>query len=333
VLGIHRVGGDQGSGKMLNATDPPRHDELRRLVNRCFVPRAVATLEEYLRAVAAESLETALAQERVDLAAVVAPLPAAGISALLGVPRADWDLLLGLTSTAFGSFDSEYQVTGDVRANAAQAHGMLLLYFRELVDDRRHATDDGIVTLLARAEAAGELSEEESMLFLDLLMLGGNETTRHGAVGGVLALVESPRQWERLRALPEVTPAAVNEVLRWTSPSRHVLRRARRDVELHGRTIRAGEDVVVWHTSMNRDERAFPEPDRFDLGRTPNVHAAFGSGAHYCLGAALATLELRVFLGELARRVARVELLAPPKRLASSVINGIKHLDVRLHAA
>jgi cytochrome P450 len=333
VLGVHRVFGDKGSGKMLNATDPPRHGDLRRLVNRCFGPRAVAELEPYLRQVVADALEPAFEQERVDLVDVVALLPVAGISALLGVPREDWSMLLRLTSMAFGSFDAEFQLTPDVRANMAQAHGRLLIYCRSLIEARRSGGGDDIVATLARAEQDGVLSQEESALFFDLLLLGGNETTRHGAVGGVLAFVEFPDQWARLKEDRSLLGGAVDEVLRWTSPSRHVLRRATRDVELHSRVIRAGDDVVVWHASSNRDERAFPEPDRFDVGRTPNAHAAFGSGPHYCLGAPLANLELRVFLDELAERVEEIELLAPPERLQSAVISGIKHLPARLGRA
>jgi cytochrome P450 len=332
VLGVHRVFGDKGSGKMLNATDPPRHGDLRRLVNRCFGPRAVAGLEPYLRQVVADALEPALERERTDLVDVVALLPVAGISALLGVPQEDWGMLLRLTTMAFGSADAEFQLTPDVRANMAQAHGRLLIYCRSLIETRREGGDD-IVATLARAEQDGVLSEEESALFFDLLLLGGNETTRHGAVGGVVALVEFPEQWARLKEDRSLVDTAVDELLRWTSPSRHVLRRATRDVELHSRVIRAGDDVVVWHASSNRDERAFPDADRFDVGRVPNGHAAFGSGPHYCLGAPLANLELRVFLDELLDRVAEVEPLAPPERLVSAVISGIKHFPVRLRRA
>ncbi|MFI6452749.1 cytochrome P450 [Streptosporangium amethystogenes] len=334
TLGPHRNTGDQGSGKMINTTDPPRHTELRKLVNKCFTPRAIAALEPYLRSVVRDVFADALERGECDFAEVVAALPVAGISALLDVPRQDWDLMLNLTSTAFGSHDSEYQLTSDVRANAAQAHGRLLLYCQGLVERRRASPGDDIVSLLAHSQDAGVLSEEECLLFFDVLMLGGNETTRHAAVGGLLALMEHPDQWERLRKEPELVPNAVGELLRWTSPSRHVLRRAARETELHGKTIHPGQDVVIWHTSANRDERVFDAPEVFDVGRprsSRNGHVAFGSGPHFCLGAALAELELTVFLDELATSVSAAELLGPPDYLRSPVINGVKHVQVRLH--
>jgi len=332
VLGPHRVHGDQGDGKMLNTTDAPRHDELRRLVNRQFTPRAVARLEPYLRTVAGRALERALEAGECDFAAVAATLPVAGICALLGVPTKDWNLLLRLTRTAFGSFDGEYQCTGDVRGSAAQAHGRLLVYCGALLEERRRCPLDDLVSVLAGATDRGDLTNEEALLFFDLLVLGGNETTRHGTVGGVLELGRRPDQWRLLAGDGGLVPRAVEEILRWTSPSRHVIRRASRDVELHGRTIRAGDDVALWHASANRDPRAFPDASRFAVDRTPNRHLAFGSGPHFCLGTALAALEIRVMLEELLARVARVDVLAPPDRLRSTVIGGIKHLRVRLHA-
>jgi len=330
VLGRHRIEGDTGSGKMLNATDDPRHSELRQLVSKRFVPRAIDALEPYLRSIVSETLKQSLEQARCDLVDVVAPLPVAGISALLGVPRSDWQLMLRLTTTAFGSHDSEYQLTPDARASARGAHMELLLYCHDLMAARRRDPRDDIVTTLASAETGGKMSEEEALLLFDLLMLGGNETTRHGAVGGILALMQFPDQWGQLKADPALVSVAVDEILRWTSPSRHVLRRARADVELHDKVVRAGDDVAIWHMSANRDERQFREPDVFDVQRGPRDHGAFGAGSHFCLGAALAALELRVFLDEFVRQVAYAELLGPPQRLRSPVINGIKHLPVRL---
>jgi cytochrome P450 len=171
------------------------------------------------------------------------------------------------------------------------------------------------------------------MLFFDLLLLGGNETTRHGAVGALLAFMEHPDQWQRLREDRGLLGTTVGEVLRYVSPSKHVLRRAERDVELHGRRIEAGQDVAIWHFSANRDGRVFTDPDTFDIGRQHNPHLALGSGPHYCLGAALATMELELFLSELCDRVASATLIDQPAHLASTVISGFKHLRVRLQPA
>jgi len=330
VLGQHRWAGDRGAGRMLNATDPPQHTALRRIVSRSFTPRAVASLEPYLRAVVRKALDGALSAGACEFVDVVAMLPVASIAVLLGVPEKDWTLLLRLTTTAFGSADDDYQTSSTARATAAQTHAHLLLYCQDLMRQRRKAPRGDVVTLLDNARRADQITDEEALLFFDLLMLGANETTRHAAVGALLAFTENPAQWQRLRDDRGLLDNAVAEVLRWTSPSRHVLRRAQRDVCLRGRQIAAGQDVAIWQVSANRDERVFASPDRFDMARKVIPHLALGSGPHYCLGAALATLELRVFLDELCRTVAAAEVLEPPARLSSTTISGIKHLKVRL---
>ncbi|MER5868731.1 cytochrome P450 [Streptomyces sp. NPDC002044] len=331
TLGAQRWTGDQGSGRMLTHVDGPRHTELRQLVNRSFTPRGIGRLEPYIRGVVTESLDEALQHGEVDFADTVALLPVASIAALLGVPQEDWTLLLSLTTAAFGSADQDIQLSPSARAAAAAAHAQLLLYCQDLMDQRRLAPRDDIVTRLVEAQRTGTLTEEDAMLFFDLLLLGGNETTRHGAVGALLALMDHPDQWRVLRADRNLLTPAVGEVLRYVSPSKHVLRRAERDVELHGQTIRAGQDVAVWHFSANRDGRAFADPDVFDITRESGLpHLALGSGPHYCIGAALASLELRIFLDELCNRVGSAELLAEPVRLASTVISGFKQARVRL---
>ncbi|MEW9513650.1 cytochrome P450 [Streptomyces bacillaris] len=333
VLGQQRWTGDEGSGRMLTHTDGERHTELRRIVNQSFTPRAVAGLEPYLRSVIGQSLDQALEEGEVDFVDTVALLPVASIAALLGVPQEDWPLLLKLTSAAFGSADQEVQTSPNARVSAAVAHSQLLLYCQDLMEQRRASPRDDILTRLGEAQRSGQLSEEGAMLFLDLLLLGGNETTRHGAVGALLALIEFPQQWQLLRADRRLLNSAVAEVLRYVSPSKHVLRRAERDIELHGRRISAGQDVAVWHFSANRDERAFTDPNVFDIERKPNAHLALGSGPHYCLGASLATLELAVYLDELCNKVASAAVAAPPALLATSVISGFKNLRVRLRSA
>uniref|UniRef100_A0AAU3IAD1 Cytochrome P450 n=1 Tax=Streptomyces sp. NBC_01393 TaxID=2903851 RepID=A0AAU3IAD1_9ACTN len=333
VLGPQRWTGDDGSGRMLTHTDGARHTELRRMVNKSFTPRAIAKLEPYLRSVISQSLDEALEQREVNFVDTVSLLPVASIAALLGVDKSDWGLLLQLTTSAFGSADQELQTSPSARASAALAHAQLLLYCQDLMDQRRTSPRDDIVTRLVEAQNAGQLTEEDAMLFFDLLLLGGNETTRHGAVGTLLAFMEYPEQWERLRADRSLLTTAVGEVLRYVSPSKHVLRRAEVDVELHGRQIKAGQDIAIWHFSANRDARVFDAPDTFDIGRTHNPHLALGSGPHYCLGAALATMELELFLDELCNRVGAASMIEPPARLASTVISGFKQLKVELRPA
>ncbi|MGW7574972.1 cytochrome P450 [Streptomyces sp. NPDC054765] len=330
TLGAQRWTGDEGSGRMLTHTDGPRHTELRQLVNRAFTPRAVARLEPYIRSVIRQSLDEAVEQREVDFVDTVALLPVASIAALLGVPQEDWALLLRLTTAAFGSADQDLQTSPSARASAAKAHAQLLLYCQDLMSQRRASPREDIVTSLVEAQDKGLLDEEDAMLFFDLLLLGGNETTRHGAVGSLIAFIEHPEQWQLLRSDRGLLNTAVGEVLRYVSPSQHVLRRAERDVELHGHQIKAGQDVAIWHFSANRDERVFAHADRFDIARTHNPHLALGSGPHYCLGASLATMELRLFLDELCERVGSATMIEPPVRLASTVISGFKNLRVQL---
>lgn len=330
TLGQHRWTGDHGAGRMLTHTDGRRHTELRGIVGRAFTPRAIATLEPYLRSVVAETFEQALEHRRVDFVETMAMLPVASIAALLGVPRADWPMVLKLTTAAFGAGDSELGMSRDARIAAAAAHTQLLLYCQDLMESRRRQPGDDIATRLVQAQEDGRLTEEEAMLFFDILLLGGNETTRHGAVGGLLALIANPEQWAALRREPGLVDSAVQEILRYVSPSRHVLRSVTKDIELYGRTVRAGEQIVVWHSSANRDAAVFDHPDEFRLDRDPNPHLGLGSGSHYCVGASLATLELRLTLEALSARVGAARVLEPPVPLASTVINGFKQVIVEL---
>lgn len=333
TLGQHRWTGDHGAGRMLTHTNGKRHTELRGIVSRSFTARAIARLEPYVRSVVDETFRDALAQGEVDFVETMAMLPVASIAALLGVERHDWKLVLGLTTAAFGAGDDELRMTPRARVSAAAAHTQLLLYCQDLMEARRKEPRDDIATRLAEAQDDGRLSEEEAMLYFDLLLLGGNETTRHGAVGALLALMEQPEQWAALRARPELLDTAVPEILRFVSPSRHVLRSVSVDVEMHGRVIKAGDHVVVWHSAANRDAAVFDRPDELVLDRFPNHHLGLGNGSHYCLGAPLATLELRLTLEALSTVVGSATLLEQPVPLASSVINGVKRMMVRLSAS
>jgi cytochrome P450 len=208
----------------------------------------------------------------------------------------------------------------------------MFAYANRLAEQRRRTPHDDLTTRLVQAEAGGErLSEHEFDLFFLLLVTAGNETTRHAMSNGLLALLEHPEQRDRLLAHPEVIPTAVEEILRWTPSLLHFRRTATRDVELHGERIRAGDKVALWYVSGNRDERQFPEPLRFDVGREPNRHLAFGLGSpHYCLGSHLARLELRIWLEEMLPVLRRIELAGRPKRLRSNFFHGVKSVPIRL---
>lgn len=325
LLGTAQGRGDPAGGKMLALTDPPRHGELRALVNRWFTPGAVAELEEAMRRIAGRLVDTAVGRGDCDFVRDVAgPLPVHVICWLLGVPRADRDMLYELTSRAFGVED---------RAGQSAAHQSILLYFMELAERRRLAPADDLVSVLVDATVQGKpLSDTEILLTCDNLLVGGVENVRHAASGGILALLEHPGELRRLRTDPSLVPTAVEEILRWTSPATHIVRTVRREVELRGQTIEAGSLVTIWNPSANRDEDVFPAADRFDAGRTPNRHLALGVGEHFCIGAGLARQELRVLVEELLARTSAVELAGAPVRLRSCEINGFERLPVKLVA-
>jgi len=211
-----------------------------------------------------------------------------------------------------------------------------MAYGHRLREERRKEPKDDLVTKLVQAEVDGErLSQREFDNFFCLLIVAGNETTRHAITHGMLALSEHGDQWDRLREDPGLLPVAAEEILRWGSTTMHFRRTATRDLEMRGARIREGDKVVVWFVSGNFDEEVFPEqPDRFDVGRDPNPHMTFGSsGPHVCIGAHLARLEIRVMFEELLPRLRDLEVTGPISRLRSNFINGIKHMPVRVDLA
>jgi cytochrome P450 len=330
------AGPEAGLGKMLIVTDPPRHVRLRRLVNKGFTPRAVAAFAPHVRQITTAILDDVAGRATGDFVTdVAARLPLAVIGDLMGVPQHDWPLLFRLTNQLLGGKDPEYQTEGvGGYETIARAHRQMFAYFAAAVADRRRHRKDDLVSVLVNAEIDGDrLSEEEILYFCSMLILAGNETTRNAISGGVLALFESPEQRERLQGTPDLLPMAVEEILRWVSPVLHMARTATRDVEMRGRQIRAGERVVLWYPSANRDEAIFADADTFDVGRTPNDHVAFGLGEHFCLGAGFARLELRVLFEELLQRFPDLAPAGPPERLRSTFIGGIKHLPVRYTTA
>lgn len=316
---------------MLTSMDPPRHTRYRALVNRGFTPRRIAGLEPRVRELARRIVDDIAEAGTCDFVPQVsAELPLQVIAELVGIPVEDRDRIFAW-SNAIGSMgveDPEYAPTPDavVRAGAE-----LFAYTDALVAERRQGPRDDILTALIAAEVDGQrLTRVQLDLFVLLLAVAGNETTRNALSHGMLALTQHPDQRDRLLADPELLPTAVEEVLRWATPVTHFRRTATRDVELGGRRVRAGDWVVVHYLSANRDGAVFDDPDLFDVGREPNPHLAFGGGgAHFCLGAALARLELRVMFEELLTRLPDIEVAGPPDRLRSSFFHGIKHLPVR----
>jgi cytochrome P450 len=330
-------------GKMMIMTDPPRHVRLRRLVNKGFTPRAVAEFEPKIRAMTTEIIDDACRKSSCDFVTeVAAVLPLAVICGMMGVPKEDWPLMFELTNKVLGAADPEYQSTfvpedADIetrrqaimQTNIDGSLGMYR-YFQEALAERRKERRDDLVSVLIDSEIDGEkLSDEEILFFCFLLIVAGNETTRNAISGGLLTLFEHPEQMERLKTNPGLMPTATEEILRWISPVTHMTRVATRDVEIRGMTIKEDDRLAMWYPAVNRDEDVFPDPDTFDITRSPNEHLAFGIGEHFCLGAGFARLEIRVMFEELLQRLPDVAQDGPPERLASNFIGGIKHLPVR----
>ncbi|WOX17140.1 cytochrome P450 [Streptomyces sp. N50] len=320
-----------GAGRMMVISDPPRHGKIRRIMGSAFTPRTVRRLEVNMRTTVTELLRGALAGGTCEFTEVAARLPLSVICDLLGVPRADWDFMLSRTMTAFGVGDR----SGDTDAAAAAvAHTELFQYYDELMRERRRSPRDDIISALVHGTIDGEpLTSTEVVLNCNGLISGGNETTRHATLGGLLAFIENPDQWTLLRERPELLPGAVQEVLRYTSPAMHLLRTAAEDAEIGGERIRAGDRITLWLASANRDEQVFADPDVFDVSRTPNRHLTFAHGPHHCIGAALASTELTIMFEELTRRVERAELAGPVRRMRSNLIGGLESLPVSLTPA
>jgi cytochrome P450 len=260
-----------------------------------------------------------------------APLPLQVLAELLGVPREMWPTMFDWTNRVIGSADPEYQEVGDDAFRTAQKARLSLFgYFAEMARARRAKPTDDIVSVVANARIDGEpLPERELLSFYFLLVVAGNETTRNAMTGGLLAFLEHPDQWERLRRDPSLVDSAVEEIVRWTTPVIQFCRTPIEDVEIRGKKIRAGQNLCLFYPSANRDEEVFDEPFAFRIDRRPNRHLAFGIGEHFCLGANLARLELRVVFRHLAARLAECELAGPVERLRSSFVGGIKRMPIR----
>lgn len=332
---------DQGLGeedspiRMLLNMDPPEHRAYRSLVSQRFTPRALQRITAQVDSIADEILDGVMhdgAEAETDFVATVSGLlPIWVIAQMLGVPRSDWELLFKWTNQTIGAADPEYREEGKTpRETVDAARHALFHYFADMTEDRRKNPQDDLVSILANSEVDGEpLPTLELLSFYLLLVVAGNETTRNATSGGLLALIENPAELEKLQRDPSLVKPLVEEVLRWTSPVVHFCRTPNRNVELRGQQIRAGERMVLFYPSANRDADVFDDPDTFRIDRSPNRHLAFGIGEHFCLGAHVARLELEVIFRHLAARLGHVELAGPVERLRSSVVGGIKHMPIR----
>jgi cytochrome P450 len=324
---------DRPARHLLNM-DPPDHAKFRKLASARFTPRAVQSLRPSIEKIADDLLDALIADggthecDFVD--AISARLPLEVLADLLGVPRSDWNLLFQWTNATIGASDPDDQHGATAQETAMNARLSLFQYFASMVEERRKKPTDDITSLLAHATVdGGEMPVFELLSYYFLLVVAGNETTRNATSGGLLALIENPGELVKLKRDPSLIDSAVEEIVRWTTPVIQFCRTAAEDAEVRGQMIRKGESLCLFYPSANRDEEVFDEPFAFRVDRNPNPHLAFGIGEHFCMGANLARLELRVAFAKLAERITDIELAGPVARLHSSFVGGIKRVPIR----
>ncbi|UKK82858.1 cytochrome P450 [Sphingopyxis sp. BSN-002] len=330
------TGGNPALLRSLVFMDAPDHARYRKLTQAWFMPGRIRVLEEEFRALANEVIdEMADRGGSCDFATEVAPYyPVRVIMRILGVPRSDEALILQLTQEIFGSDDPDVQASRTTAASLADTVKVFSDYFRDLTADRRRHPADDLATLFARAEIDGRpMADHESISYYILVATAGHDTTSSSTAGGLLALIQHPDELRRLRADPSLLPTAIDEMVRWVSPVRHFFRTATRDYDLRGRSVKAGDSLMMCYPSANRDEEIFDDPFAFRAGRPMNGHIAFGYGPHLCLGMHMARMEMRIFYEELLRRVADVGLAGDPAWLASTNVGGLKRLPIHFRMA
>jgi cytochrome P450 len=325
--------------RMLVNQDPPEHREFRKLLSHWFTPKAVGHLERRL-----DEITTALWDELATTADedgwvtcdfvrdVAARQPLRMICEILGIPSEREEFVLRITNQNFGLEDPEFQIESDNIAETLAFITEAFAYFDELLDERRADPRDDIASVLASATIDGEpVPRFELYSLLFLVMVAGHDTTRNAISGGLLALLDYPDQLAALRADTDgLLRTAVEEIVRWTTPVNHFVRTATEDYTLNGSKIRAGDHLALFYASANRDEEMYDDPFVFRIDRDPNPHLGFGIGEHYCLGAHLARLDLKVFWRQFVDRVTDAEYAGPVELLASSFVGGPKHVPVRL---
>lgn len=327
------VTGDSAGGYTLPLMDPPAHGHIRGPSIRTMSNLVMRDRTERMRSELRELLAPCLRGEEVDMARLLLDLPMLAVGDIIGLPKPVWREMPKLTMAGIAPKDPIYSAGTDART-LARAHIRLFEIFAGLIEERRSQPQEDLLTVLSTLDFAGRrLTDREVMLNCYSEVMGANTTTPYVAAHFLLAMAQNPQAWQRIRSDPKLIDSAVTESLRWATPTNHVMRKTKADIEVDGQMIRQGDIVALWIASANRDERVFDDPYMFDPGRAPNPHLAFALGPHYCVGAPAAKTALRLFVEELAANVETFELTGPVRHLASNFINGLTALPLRFHLA
>jgi len=311
--------------------DNPDHAAYRRLTQGWFMPANLKKLEASVGALATEFVDRmeGMGGECDFVKDVAVWYPLRVIMTILGVPREDEPRMLKLTQELFGATDPEQQRGGEV-SDLNNTVVDFFNYFQEITADRRANPGEDVASVIANAQVnGGPIGELEAMSYYIIVATAGHDTTSSSTAGGLLALLQNPDEFMRLRADPGLLPSAIDEMIRWETPVKHFMRTATEDYELRGRSIKAGDSLCLHYPSGNRDEEVFEDPFAFKIDRSPNKHLAFGFGAHLCLGMHLARLEMRALYQELLSRIEHIELAGEPSWVSASFVSGLKSLPVR----
>lgn len=325
VIGFDEKNPDRAGGRMLVATDGDRHTSLRRLINPYLSRTRLngSPLRAFLLRELHNLLDRARQSAESDIAEGIGPrIPSAAICEILGIPLSDRERMMDLTDHAFGGAESSLD-----KMSPEAAHSEILLYFYDLIEERRRRPGDDLVSAMLRD---GDMNSEDVLLNCENVLIGGTETTTNSITGTFYAASQTPGFLTLVRQYPDQLDLVIEEIIRWTSPVMHVLRVPLEDVTINETPIPEGSAVVAWLSAANRDGGVFTEPDRFIAHRKPNRHLGLGHGIHHCIGAALARMELRLILETLAERVHSIELVAEPEWLRSVFVQGYRHLPVTM---
>lgn len=318
-----------GPGVLLNMSDDPRHGRFRRLLTPSLLPRALRAIEDDLTRRAHAIVGAALDKGECDFVLdIAAELPLQAVAQLIGVPQEDRHLLFGW---ATATLDYDDRDLGQKSERSLQAAAEMYAYGGELIERKKQDPGPDLMSVVAQSTIDGEpLSDLEMQMLFNLLLAAGSETTRNTITLGLLGLLGVPGLWESIAADRELIAGTVEEMLRWASSTPYNRRTATEDHELGGQLVRAGDKVTVWWASANRDEAVFPDPDEFDPHRSPNPHLALGRGSHFCLGAPLARMEIRLVLEAMLDLVGGIDVTGPVEHSRSNKHSGVRHLPVRL---